>query len=147
MRRGDFEGLVRRHLDGVLVPRGFSLTPQLPADWDDDQPSAVYEARPNEFARRYPAFAPLLASYGELTVPCIDLWVHLDPSSGRITCELEGPSLEARMDELGIRDPSPAEEAPETTAEQLDRLAVQIAAVLDAATGVPPGGIEPPFRP
>ena len=35
MRRGDFEDLVRRHLDGELVPRGFTLIPQPPADWDD----------------------------------------------------------------------------------------------------------------
>jgi len=57
MRRGDFEDLVRRHLDGELVPRGFTLIPQPPADWDDDQPRAVYEARPDEFDRRYPALA------------------------------------------------------------------------------------------
>jgi hypothetical protein len=57
MRRGDFEALVRQHLDRELGPRGFRLTPQPPADWDDPQPCAVYEAEPGDFNRRYPALA------------------------------------------------------------------------------------------
>jgi len=74
MRRGDFEALVRRHLDGVLVPRGFELTPQPPAEWDDEQPRAVYEAAPADFNRRYPAIACDDRQ-------CIDLWVVLGSSS------------------------------------------------------------------
>ena len=84
MRRGDFEDLVRRHLDGELVPRGFTLTPQPPADWDDDQRHAVYEARPDEFDRRYPA----LAVGGD--PPCIDLWIQLDPRTGKVNSTLNG---------------------------------------------------------
>ncbi|HYM96430.1 MAG TPA: hypothetical protein VET26_03945 [Candidatus Sulfotelmatobacter sp.] len=72
MRRGDFEELVRRHLDGVLEPRGFSLTPQPPADYNDDRPHAVFEDHLDDFNRRY----PLLAVEGG--APCIDLWVELD---------------------------------------------------------------------
>ena len=44
MRREDFEDLVRHYLDPELIPRGFRLTPQPPADGNDDTPAAVYEA-------------------------------------------------------------------------------------------------------
>src|SRR3984893_19394841 len=96
MRRGDFEGLVRRYLDGELEPRGFTLTPQPPADCDDGQPRAVYEAKPDDFNRRY----PILAASGD--APCIDLWVELESTTGRISAALEGPSVEEVADRLGL---------------------------------------------
>src|SRR5713101_7259153 len=96
MRRGDFEDLVRRHLDGELVPRGFTLTPQPPADWDDDQPHAVYEARPDEFDRRYPA----LAVGGD--PPCIDLRIQLDPRTGKVSSTLNGFLVEEVSKRLGL---------------------------------------------
>ena len=98
MRRGDFEDLVRRHLDGELVPRGFALTPQPPADWDDAQPRAVYEAEPADFNRRHPALA-------SDDPTCIDLWVELDPTTGRISGALNGPSIQEVTERLGLTTP------------------------------------------
>src|ERR1700736_5104408 len=74
VRRGDFEDLVRTFLDEELEGRGFRLTPQRPADAEDEKPAAVYEADPDYFAERYPA----LDGRAGGNVPCVDLWVHLD---------------------------------------------------------------------
>jgi hypothetical protein len=126
MKRGDFERLVQRHLDAALLPRGFTLTPQAPADVDDPQPSAVYEAKTKDFAHRFPRLAASLSD-----APCVDFWVHLNPTSGKISSELEGPSLEDVMERLGVIDLVLTENA--TLEAQLDRLAKSIAAVLDAA--------------
>jgi hypothetical protein len=131
MRRGDFERLVQRHLDPALLPRGFRLTPQGPADVDDKQPSAVYEAETKDFARRFPRLAGNLSD-----APCVDFWVHLNPTSGRISSELEGPSLEDVMGRLGVISPAPAENA--NLEAQLDGLARSIAAMLDAARSETP---------
>ncbi len=130
MRRGDFERLVQRHLDPALLPRGFTLTPQPPADVEDMQPRAIYEAQTKDFARRYPRLAGNLSD-----APCVDFWVHLNPSSGKISSELEGPSLEDVMRRLGVIDLALAENAGLEA--QLDRLAKSIAAVLDAARPAP----------
>ena len=128
MRRGDFEGLVRRYLDGELEPRGFTLTPQPPADCDDGQPRAVYEAKPDDFNRRY----PILAASGD--APCIDLWVELEPTTGRISAALEGPSVQEVADRLGLAR-RPASSAPNADlAAQLTDLAERLAELLDAAT-------------
>jgi hypothetical protein len=135
MRRSDFEDLVRRHLDRALLPRGFALTPQPPADRDDDEPHAVYEARSDDFNRRYPA----LAVRGE--PGCIDVWVVLDPKTGRITTTLNGPSLEVVMARLSLpRPPTPDPPAPDL-AVQLTDLSPRLAHVLDAASGT--SDIEP----
>jgi hypothetical protein len=126
MRRGDFENLVRRHLDGDLVPRGFHLTPQPPADWDDKQPRAVYEAEPADFNRRYPA----LASDDPF---CIDLWVELDPNTGTIKTALNGPSIEDVTERLGLTRP-PTSGPPNTDLGlQLTDLSARLAEILDAA--------------
>ncbi len=130
MRRGDFENLVRRYLDSELLPRGFRLTPQTPADWNDEKPAAVYEADPHDFAERYPA----LRRHPGSDVRCIDFWVHLDPSTGKITSELEGPSLETLMVRLGVMDPAETEPAPSDTDSQLRMLTRRIDAILDAAS-------------
>jgi hypothetical protein len=130
MRRGDFENLVRRYLDNELMPRGFRLTPQAPTDWNDEKPAAVYEADPDDFAKRYPALRPHPGS----EVRCIDFWVHLDPSTGKITSELEGPSVETLMARLGVRDPAETGPAPSDTDSQLRMLTRRIAAILDAAS-------------
>jgi hypothetical protein len=130
MRRGDFERLVQRHLDPALLPRGFRLTPQAPADVHDKQPSAVYEAETKDFARRFPRLAGNLSD-----APCVDFWVHLNPTSGKISSELEGPSLEDVMGRLGVIDLALGENAHLEA--QLDRLAKSIAAVLDAARPAP----------
>jgi hypothetical protein len=127
MRRGDFEDLVRRYLDRELVPRGFSLTPQPPADWDDEQPHAVYEARPDDFNRQYPALA---VDGGQ---PCIDLWIELDPRTGRISGLLNGPSLEEVAQRLGLTR-APLSGPPATDlAVQLTDMAARLADLLEAA--------------
>jgi hypothetical protein len=126
VRRGDFELLVQRYLDPALLPRGFSLTAQPPADVHDKQPSAVYEAETKDFARRFPRLAGSLSD-----APCVDFWVHLNLTSGRISSELEGPSLDDVMRRLGVTDLALGENA--NLEAQLDRLARSVAAVLDAA--------------
>jgi hypothetical protein len=132
VRRGDFEDLVRRHLDGELVPRGFALTPQPPADWDDAQPRAVYEAEPADFNRRHPALASDDAT-------CIDLWVELDPTTGRISGALNGPSIEEVTQRLGLTRP-PTSVPPNTDlAQQLADLSARLAELLDAAKRRPGG--------
>src|SRR2546427_7125716 len=128
MRRGDFEDLVRRHLDGELVPRGFALTPQPPANWDDDQPHAVYEADPEDFNRRYPA----LAVGGDPR--CIDLWIQLDPSSGRISGTLDGPSVDEVSERLGLTRPATSGPQGTDVGLQLADLGARFSDVLDAAT-------------
>lgn len=132
MRRGDFEDLVRRHLDGVLEPRGFRLTPQAPADVEVSEPAAVYEAAPTDFARRYPRLASVPNE-----VPCIDLWVRLDIPSQRIGCELEGASIEERMASLKVHDPVKSQAHGSNVIGQLTLLAARIAAMLDAAASEP----------
>src|SRR2546425_4387998 len=127
MRRGDFEDLVRRHLDGELVPRGFALTPQPPANWDDDQPHAVYEADPEDFNRRYPA----LAVGGDPR--CIDLWIQLDPSSGRISGTLDGPSVDEVSERLGLTRPATSGPQGTDVGLQLADLGARLSDVLDAA--------------
>ncbi len=127
MRRGDFEDLVRRHLDAALVPRGFALIPQPPADWDDDQPHAVYEARPDEFDRRYPALA-----VGDDS-PCIDLWVELDPSNGRISSTLNGPSVEEVSKRLGLTIPPTSGPHGTDVGLQLTDLSAHLRDLLDGA--------------
>ena len=116
MKRGDFEELVREHLDGVLVSRGFVSVPQPPADVEDAEPAAVYEAEPADFARRYPGLA---RDMDLENVSCVDLWVKLNPHAQRLTCELEGARVEAA-------DPTlPA-------SQQLESLAAVIVSLLDA---------------
>jgi hypothetical protein len=127
MRRGDFEDLVRRHLDGELVPRGFTLTPQPPADWNDDQPHAVYEALPVDFNRRYPA----LAVGGD--PPCIDLWIQLDPGTGRIRGTLDGPSLDEVSQRLGLTRPPASGPQGTDVDSQLSDLGARLGDLLDAA--------------
>jgi hypothetical protein len=126
MRRGDFEDLVRRHLDSVLVPRGFTLTPQPPSDWDDEQPRAVYEADPEEFNRRYPAIA-----VGD-DVPCIDVWIELDPGTGRISGSLEGPTVDELSRRLGLGPPASGPAGMEVGL-QLTDLGTRLSEILDAA--------------
>jgi hypothetical protein len=127
MRRGDFENLVRRHLDGELGPRGFHLTPQPPADWEDEQPHAVYEADPEDFNRRYPA----LAVGGDPR--CIDLWVRLDPGTERISSTLNGPSVEVVTQRLGLTRPPTSGPPATDIALQLTDLSARLSNALDAA--------------
>lgn len=127
MRRGDFEDLVRRYLDAELVPRGFTLTPQPPADWDDDQPHAVYEAQSDDFNRRNPA----LAVGGD--PPCIDLWIQLDPSTGRISGTLNGLLLEEVSQRLGLTRPPTSGPQGTDVGLQLTDLGARLGNLLDAA--------------
>jgi hypothetical protein len=129
MRRGDFEDLVRRHLDTVLVPRGFTLTPQPPASSNDDHARAVFEAHPDDFNQRY----PVLAAGGD--APCIDLWIELDPDTGKISATLEGPSVEEVADRLGLSRPTYSGPSPRDVSLQLADLGARLADVLDAAKG------------
>ena len=91
MRRAHFEAQARRGLEDVLTPRGFILAAQ--GDIEEAEPSAVFEADPEDFARRYPG---LWHFYADLAESCIDLWVHFNAMNGRIRCELEGDDLVSR---------------------------------------------------
>jgi len=122
---------VRRHLDSVLVPRGFTLTPQPPSDWNDEHPRAVYEADPEDFNRRYPGIA---VADG---MPCIDVWIELDPGTGRITGSLEGPSVEELSRRLDLRPPTSGPAATEVGL-QLTDLGTRLGEILDAARLAPP---------
>jgi hypothetical protein len=127
VRRGDFEDLIRRHLDGELVPRGFTLKPQPPANWDDDQPRAVYEANPEDFNRRYPA----LAVGGD--PPCIDLWIQFDPRTGSVIGTLDGPTVEQVSERLGLtRAPTSGPHGTDLGMKLAD-LAARLGDLLDAA--------------
>jgi hypothetical protein len=129
VRRGDFQDLVQRYLDIELHPRGFRLAPQPPADWDDEKPQVVYEANPDEFGERYPA----LDIRARGNVPCVDLWVHLDPTTRRIWSELEGTSIESLVERFGVADHAePAPKSTDTEA-QLKSLARNIRNLFDAA--------------
>lgn len=120
---------MRRHLDSVLEPRGFTLTPQRPPDVNDEQPHAVYEANPGDFNQRYPA----LAVNGD--APCVDLWVQLEPNTGRISAALDGPSLEEVAKRLGLTT-APMSGPPATDLSlQLTDLSARLAELLDAAKG------------
>lgn len=131
MRRGDFEDLVRRHLDAELNPRGFRLIPQPPADWDDEKPAVVYEANPNDFGERYPTVVG-----GALgNAPCVDLWIRFDPTTGLITSELEWLSLEELLARFRVEAPALTESSVDIDT-QLHRLARRYAAILDAASRV-----------
>jgi len=127
MRRGDFEDLVRRHLDSELVPRGFTLTPQPPSNWEDDQPHAVYEADPDDFNRRYPA----LAVGGDPR--CIDLWIQLDLGTGRIRATLDGPSVDEVSKRLGLTRPPTSGPQGTDVGLQLADLGARLRDLLDAA--------------
>jgi hypothetical protein len=127
MRRGDFENLLRGALDSDLNPRGFHLTPQAPADFIDDTPWAVYEADPNEYGERYPR----LDSRDTGNTICVDLRFHLNRSTGRITSDLDGTSLDDIATQFGL--PLLNEHSPEPLDEQLKRLSSQIVAILAAA--------------
>lgn len=128
MRRGDFEALVRRHLDGELRPRGFQLTPQPPADWEDEQPHVVYEVDPADFNRRYPA----LAVDGDPR--CIDLWIQFDPSTGRISSILNGAPVELVTKSLGLTRPPTSGPPATALGLQLTDLCARLSDLLDAAT-------------
>src|SRR5256886_504867 len=127
MRRGDFENLVRRHLDAALVPRASPLIPHPPEDGDDAHPRAVYEAGRGGFDRRYPA----LAVGGD--PPCIDLWIELNPSTGRISSTLNGPSVEEVSKRLGLTRPSMSGSHGMDVGLQLTDLGARLCDVLDAA--------------
>lgn len=129
MRRGDFENLLRRLLDKRLHPRGFHLTPQPPADFFDDKLAAVYEADADEFGQRYPA----LDGRGTGNTRCIDLWFYLDQSTGKVTSDLDGASLDALMPRFYLPSLPESTESPEAIEAQLSRLVSQILAILDAA--------------
>ena len=129
MRRGDFENRLRGSLDKQLTPRGFHLTPQPPADFFDEKPAAVYEADSDEFGLRHPALDRRLAG----NTRCVDLWFHLDKSTGKVISDLDGASLESLMDQLGLPMLPETIEFTEGIDKQLSRLSSQILAILDAA--------------
>jgi hypothetical protein len=132
MKRGEFEQVTRDHLDNVLNPRGFTLTAQPPEDVEDAQPAAVYEARPQDFVRRYPTLGE-----GMLDQPCIDLWIKQDRMTGSLTCELEGVALVALLEGADLLDIAATirrTHANASLAEQLDALALGLAAMLDATS-------------
>ena len=132
-----FEALVGQHLNAILEPRGFAQSLQGGAALDPVEghflpPYALYEARPAEYVRRYPALAEDIEVEH---VPCIDLWLHLQPD-GRIRCELEGRPLEWLLGEGGHAQELDAyTRAPIGEIPQLEAIAQGLRVVLDAATG------------
>lgn len=118
----------------MLTPRGFTLTPQ--GDIDEPEPSAVFEADPDDFGRRYPGFAD---SAEDLAGSCIDLWVHYDATTARIRCELEGDDLVQLYRDLGYDPPSNLPTAVSGDHEtQLAVWAPALAHLLDTAATSPP---------
>lgn len=133
MRRAHFEGQARRGLEDVLTPRGFTLTPQ--GDIEEPEPSAVFEAKPADFARRYPG---LWHFYEDLAESCIDLWVHFDAASGHVRCELEGDDLATLYHEMGREPPARLpHQVPGTIDEQLPVWAKALEDVFDLAEQPP----------
>ena len=128
MRRGDFENLARMALDAQLNSRGFRLVPLPPADFSDDNPMALYEADPNDFGPQYPALDPRIKGI----TPCVDLWIHLDTSTGKVTSDLDGTPLDSLANQFGVSRVKPTD-VPAEIDYQLSRLASEIVAVLDAA--------------
>jgi hypothetical protein len=135
MRRGYFEELLRRHLDIDLAPLGLHLVPQPPEDVEDANPSAVFEADANEFGQRYPA----LDNRNRGNTICVDLWIHLDPVTGKFTAELDGAPLEALLDRFGVSDLTASSGAPQDASSQLSLLARRVVSILQAART---GGLE-----
>jgi hypothetical protein len=129
MRRGDFENLVGRYLDVELEARGFQLIPQPPADFDDERPAALYEANPDDFGERYPALDGRPGGNDR----CVDLWVHLDPTTGSISGDLDGTPIESVAETLGVVDHAGPASDPTDIDVQLQRLAKRVAMALDAA--------------
>lgn len=117
---------MRGHLDGVLVHRGFALTPQPPSNCDDESPRAVYEANPDDFNRRYPAIA---LGGG---APCIDLWIELDSNSGTLRGTLEGTPVGELSRMLGVTAPTSGPAGTEVSL-QLTGLGARLGEILDAA--------------
>ncbi|MGH2748608.1 MAG: hypothetical protein ACRDKB_11885 [Actinomycetota bacterium] len=131
MTRGDFERLIQHHMDEVLRPRGFALTPQPPADVHDPEPFAVYEADPEEFARRYPKLGESLLDDD----PCVDIWIKHDRETERLLCELEGHPLGDLLEDADLSEVAAMIErisGSGSLVEQLDAMAVGFAAALDA---------------
>ena len=129
MRRGDFENLLRRLLDTELNPRGFALTPQAPADFVDERLSAVFEADPDEFGERYPA----LDGRASGNTMCVDLWFHVDGSTGKLTSDLDGTSLDALLNRFHLPPRAQSPQSPESLESQVTALLAQILAILEAA--------------
>jgi hypothetical protein len=64
--------------------------------WNDgvwsagEQPAMLWEAEPARFAARYPQIG-IEASYGEQwPPPCIDYWIHVDPTLMTARLSVEG---------------------------------------------------------
>jgi hypothetical protein len=129
MRRGDFENLLRRLLDKELNPRGFALTPQAPADFIGEKQAAVYEANPDQFGERYPA----LDQRATGNTICVDLWFHFDESTGSVTSDLDGTSLDALLNRFHLRRPGEVAESSSDLETQVSALLSQVVAILDAA--------------
>lgn len=129
MRRGDFENLLRRLLDKELNPRGFTLTPQAPSDFVNQLQAAAYEANPEQFGQRYPA----LDQRATGNTRCVDLWFHLDESTGKVTSDLDGTPLDALLTRFHLTSGSALAESPETIDAQVSTLGSHILAILDAA--------------
>ena len=129
MRRADFENLARLVLDEQLNARGFHLVPQPPGDFLDDRPAALYEADPDDFGVRYPALDRRTGG----TTPCVDLWFHLDKTTGNVTSDLDGSPLDNLADQLGLPTPIRPTDVSQDIEHQLARLASRIVAVLDVA--------------
>jgi hypothetical protein len=129
VRRGDFEHLVRRYLDTELLPRGFRLVPQPPADADDEKPQALYEADPNEFGQRYPA----LDGRAGGNVQCVDIWVRLDLATGGVSGDLDGAPIDTIADTIAVMAAADSTPKQVNTEGQLQQLARRIAMALDRA--------------
>ena len=82
------ERRVARYLDDILQPRGFGLAAQQGFGLLPDGSVAhevIYEADPEDYARRYPA----LRRRFEGDVPCIDLRINLGDGNQVVSASLE----------------------------------------------------------
>ncbi len=99
MRRGGFERQCDEAVGPVLRSHGFLLTPQPPPDTEVGATAlAVFEARPAEFAARFPS----LVVGADSDAPCVDLWIGRDEATGKVRIELEGSSMPQLQEVAGL---------------------------------------------
>lgn len=129
-----FEEFACRHLDPVLNPRGFRLTAQSGFGVGRNgipYSSAVYEAEPKDFARRYPRLGEPMSH--DPHYPCIDFWVKQDEETHEIFAELEGYTLIERLTRAGkINEAKQLAESPKDDASRLRAIADAVTVILDS---------------
>ena len=81
---------LHRWVDPVLAAAGFEWNDSGEASDDGRLVSALYEADPVDFVRRYPQ-TRLQDGYGDQwPPPCVDLWLKFDWRAGAVDLDIEG---------------------------------------------------------